>query len=78
MANAFEAVVFPAFPAIRVLKERLLGLGAAGAAMSGSGSAVFGLFRDPDQAHRAAALVSGPGLSVHVGAADRAGRGIRS
>ncbi len=42
--NAFEASVFAAHPAIRVAKERLLAAGAVYAAMSGSGSAVFGLF----------------------------------
>ncbi len=42
--NAFEESVFAAHPAIRAAKERLLAAGAVYAAMSGSGSAVFGLF----------------------------------
>ncbi len=42
--NAFEPSVFAAHPAIRAAKERLLAAGALYAAMSGSGSAVFGLF----------------------------------
>lgn len=42
--NAFEPSVFAAHPAIRAAKERLLDAGAVYAAMSGSGSAVFGLF----------------------------------
>ncbi len=42
--NAFEKSVFAAHPAIRAAKERLLAAGAVYAAMSGSGSAVFGLF----------------------------------
>ncbi len=42
--NAFEPSVFAAHPAIRAAKERLLAAGAVYAAMSGSGSAVFGLF----------------------------------
>ena len=46
IANAFEPSVFAARPAIRAVKERLLAAGALYAAMSGSGSAVFGLF-DP-------------------------------
>lgn len=44
VANDFEASVFAAFPAVRAAKERLLAAGALYAAMSGSGSAVFGLF----------------------------------
>lgn len=46
VANAFEPSVFAAHPAIRAAKERLLAAGAVYAAMSGSGSAVFGLFDD--------------------------------
>lgn len=44
VTNAFEASVFAVHPAIRTVKERLLAAGAVYAAMSGSGSAVFGLF----------------------------------
>ena len=43
--NDFEDSVFPAYPQIRSLKESLYERGAVYAAMSGSGSAVFGLFR---------------------------------
>ncbi|MFZ5427418.1 MAG: 4-(cytidine 5'-diphospho)-2-C-methyl-D-erythritol kinase [Thermodesulfobacteriota bacterium] len=63
IANGFETVVFKEFPAIRLLKERLYGLGAAAACMSGSGSAVFALFRDPAKAD-AAASVLGPTAAV--------------
>lgn len=44
VTNDFEESVFAAHPAIRSVKERLLGAGALYASMSGSGSAVFGLF----------------------------------
>lgn len=44
VTNAFESSVFAAHPVIRAAKERLLAAGAVYAAMSGSGSAVFGLF----------------------------------
>jgi len=44
--NAFEKSVFPDHPAIAGIKARLLNLGAEYAAMSGSGSAVFGIFPD--------------------------------
>ncbi len=55
--NAFEASVFAAHPAIRAAKERLLAAGALYAAMSGSGSAVFGLFEG--QTEVAAATAAG-------------------
>ncbi len=44
LKNDFESSVFPAHPAIATLKADLLALGASYAAMSGSGSTVFGLF----------------------------------
>lgn len=43
--NDFESSVFPLHPEVRALKERFYAEGAAYASMSGSGSAVFGLFR---------------------------------
>lgn len=44
LVNDFERSVFPRFPEIKQIKERLYAHGAVYAAMSGSGSAVFGLF----------------------------------
>lgn len=52
--NDFEAAVFRRHPRLRQIKRRLLQAGAAGAALAGSGSAVFGLFRNPAQARRTA------------------------
>ena len=49
LANDFERSVFATYPILSTLKGRLLDEGAAYAAMSGSGSAVFGLFL-PDAA----------------------------
>lgn len=43
--NDFEATVFDKYPEIAVIKKELYEQGALYAAMSGSGSAVFGLFR---------------------------------
>lgn len=44
LVNDFEATVFAAHPALAALKQRLYDEGATYAAMSGSGSALFGLF----------------------------------
>lgn len=47
MRNDFEDSVFARHPEIAATKDRLYDLGARYAAMSGSGSAVFGLFSKP-------------------------------
>ena len=46
LVNDFEHSVFTLHPEIAAIKNRLYELGAVYAAMSGSGSAVFGLFRE--------------------------------
>ena len=49
LTNDFEATVFPHHPIIAYIKKRLLDVGAYYASMSGSGSTVFGLFKnDPE------------------------------
>ena len=45
LVNDFEATVFAAHPALAGYKRDLYGRGAVYAAMSGSGSALFGIFR---------------------------------
>jgi len=50
--NDFEDAVMEKHPVIRRVKERLREGGASGALMSGSGSSVFGLFRDEQTALR--------------------------
>lgn len=52
VTNDFEPHIFAAHPAIRAAKERLLAAGALYAAMSGSGSAVFGLFSEDAKSER--------------------------
>ena len=47
LTNDFERSVFTLHPEIGAIKERLYDLGAVYAAMTGSGSALFGLFREP-------------------------------
>jgi 4-diphosphocytidyl-2-C-methyl-D-erythritol kinase len=44
LCNDFEKSIFQKFPVIKELKEKLYSSGAVYAAMSGSGSTVFGLF----------------------------------
>ena len=45
MENDFEESVFCKFPEIAAIKDKLYDLGAVYASMSGSGSSVFGIFR---------------------------------
>ena len=52
--NDFETVVFEQFPQLAALKQRLAKLGANPAMMTGSGSALFGLFRTREQVNHAA------------------------
>ena len=44
LVNDLESVTLKRYPRIRLFKEKLLREGAAGGLMSGSGSAVFGIF----------------------------------
>lgn len=50
VTNDFEPHIFAAHPAIREARDGLLAAGAVYASMSGSGSAVFGLFDGVDEA----------------------------
>ncbi len=59
-ANDLEPVVFRRYPELKALKEQLLRLGACVAAMSGSGSSVYGLFEDRSTASAAAAVLAWP------------------
>ncbi|MCM1313539.1 MAG: 4-(cytidine 5'-diphospho)-2-C-methyl-D-erythritol kinase [Bacteroides sp.] len=47
VTNDFEASVFPKYPEIAAIKDRLYDLGAVYASMSGSGSSVYGIFDKP-------------------------------
>jgi 4-diphosphocytidyl-2-C-methyl-D-erythritol kinase len=53
-ANDFEGPVFDRHPRLEEIRDGLLEQGAAEASLAGSGSAVFGVFRNPAQARRAA------------------------
>ncbi|MGB6545499.1 MAG: 4-(cytidine 5'-diphospho)-2-C-methyl-D-erythritol kinase [Candidatus Acidiferrales bacterium] len=54
LSNDFERAVFKRHPLLGRIKRELLQRGAEDAALAGSGSAVFGVFRNPAQARRAA------------------------
>jgi 4-diphosphocytidyl-2-C-methyl-D-erythritol kinase len=55
--NDLEAVTIKAFPEIRTIKETLMGLGAGGALMSGSGPTVFGIFENEEERNSAASQI---------------------
>ncbi|MEQ9186320.1 MAG: hypothetical protein RLP15_01195 [Cryomorphaceae bacterium] len=46
VSNAFEKTVFPRHPEIATIKEEMYELGAMYASMTGSGSAVYGIFKE--------------------------------
>jgi 4-diphosphocytidyl-2-C-methyl-D-erythritol kinase len=54
VSNDFEGPVFGRHSRLGEIRDALLQAGAAEAALAGSGSAVFGVFRNPAQARRAA------------------------
>jgi 4-diphosphocytidyl-2-C-methyl-D-erythritol kinase len=57
LCNVFEDALFPRYPGLREIKELLKKEGAAGALMTGSGSAVFGLFENKFAAQSCAASI---------------------
>jgi 4-diphosphocytidyl-2-C-methyl-D-erythritol kinase len=66
LENDLEEVAFLKCPEIKTIKERLKEAGAVGSLMSGSGSAVFGVFRDEKEAREGSKKVGDLG-SVFVG-----------
>ncbi len=54
--NDFEPVVFRNNPGLKSIKAKLQKLGAAPAMLTGSGSALFGIFRDREKMERALPL----------------------
>jgi len=61
LCNDFEKIAVAKYPEIGAIKNVLLKHGAKGALMSGSGSAVFGLFRDREEAGKAYPALSRQG-----------------
>ncbi len=69
LVNDLEAAVAQVQPEVLSLKARLVKEGALGALMSGSGSAVFGVWSDPQAAYNAALRLRQQGLwaeAVHT------------
>jgi 4-diphosphocytidyl-2-C-methyl-D-erythritol kinase len=65
-ANSFEPFVGAENRAILLAKELLLGSGASFAAMSGSGSTIFGVFEDRSKASTAMEVLSERGYGVEA------------
>jgi 4-diphosphocytidyl-2-C-methyl-D-erythritol kinase len=61
-SNDFEGVVFGQHPRLASIKKKLIVAGAAPAMMTGSGSALFGLFENRSQAADAVECLKGPDI----------------
>jgi 4-diphosphocytidyl-2-C-methyl-D-erythritol kinase len=73
IGNDFEEVVFPQYPSLRITKRQLMGSDSDGsdvsrpaiyAALSGSGSALFGLYRSEAEAKAAQQRVQSSGVQA--------------
>ena len=66
MTNDFESVVFDRFPSLGEIKREILSLGARRALLSGSGSAVFGMFDSFQSASLAASRLAASGIRAEA------------
>ncbi len=65
LRNDLEDVVFAAHPQLQFLKQRLMESGACHAAMSGSGSAIYGIFDNPEASSAAAVGLRADGVAAY-------------
>jgi 4-diphosphocytidyl-2C-methyl-D-erythritol kinase len=72
-ANDFEAVVFRQYPLLPTIGRKLSKLGAAGVRMTGSGSAIFGIFRSRGERDRAEKELTGKYLVIPATLVNRGG-----
>lgn len=66
LSNDLENVVTKQYPEIQEIKRTLIQVGACGSLMSGSGSSVFGIFPDEQQAQEALTLLGTPANRVFI------------
>jgi len=66
LVNDFEVPILDAYPAVRTAKKVLVDQGAGYTSLSGSGSAVYGVFKESAVAREAARAARALGYRVHV------------
>ena len=71
LGNAMEEALRP--KAVQLMKRQLVLAGADAACMTGSGAAVFGIFKTEEQAQKAAEILAGQGIAASVCAPTREG-----
>ena len=64
LENDFETVVFEQFPDLKKLRQDLLNLGASGAGLTGSGSALFGVFGSKKSLTRACSALESKSIQL--------------
>jgi 4-diphosphocytidyl-2-C-methyl-D-erythritol kinase len=62
--NDFERVVFPVHPELREVKRLLERSNSSYASLSGSGATLYGLYKEPEQAEKAAEVLRKTGISA--------------
>ena len=67
LCNVFEQAVIPDYPEIACIKSVMLEQGACGCVMTGSGSAVYGIFDKLESARAACAELEDGSCSVYIG-----------
>jgi 4-diphosphocytidyl-2C-methyl-D-erythritol kinase len=66
LENDFEPLLLRRLPRLATARRALLKHGAIGAALTGSGAALYGLFDNPAKARRAVQALRQPGASVFL------------